>query len=266
MWACILSVQGDMRPEELTVSYVDVSGRQGDPGSSRFFLSLEDDLMRLFGSDRIANVMNRMGADEGEVIIHPLITRSIEKAQKRVEAQNFAIRKRFLEYDNVMNQQREVIYYRRTVALKGEDPKQDVLDTLDEFIENKVSEFIQQKSHPEDWEIRWITRIDRFCHSSRCIQSIKDKLYSLDRDELVEHIKSMALEIYDLKESRIGSERMRVFEKFLILRIIDDEWKDHLYEMDMMKEGIHLERMAKRIRLWNISGKPFKCLKASSIE
>jgi preprotein translocase subunit SecA len=110
------------------------SGRQGDPGSSRFFLSLEDDLMRLFGSDRIANVMNRMGAEDGEVIVHPLITKSIEKAQKRVESQNFAIRKRLLEYDNVMNQQREVIYHRRTIALKGEDPRQDVLDTLDEFV------------------------------------------------------------------------------------------------------------------------------------
>ncbi|MCK4560479.1 MAG: preprotein translocase subunit SecA [Calditrichia bacterium] len=215
------------------------SGRQGDPGSSRFFLCLEDDLMRLFGSDRIANVMNRMGAEEGEVIVHPLITKSIEKAQKRVEAQNFAIRKRLLEYDNVMNQQREVIYHRRTVALKGEDPKQDVLDTLDEFVENRVKEFIQQKSHPEDWEI------DGLLESISSvipldIVSIKNKVYSLDRDELIELIKSMALEIYDLKEHRIGSERMRVFERFLVLRIIDDEWKDHLYEMDMLKEGIHL--------------------------
>jgi len=215
------------------------SGRQGDPGSSRFFLCLEDDLMRLFGSDRIANVMNRMGAEDGEVIVHPLITKSIEKAQKRVETQNFSIRKRLLEYDNVMNQQREVIYHRRTVALKGEDPKQDVLDTLDEFVENRVKEFIQQKSHPEDWEI------DGLLESISSVipldnVSIKNKVYSLDRDELIELIKSMALEIYDLKEHRIGSERMRVFERFLVLRIIDDEWKDHLYEMDMLKEGIHL--------------------------
>ena len=215
------------------------SGRQGDPGSSRFFLSLEDDLMRLFGSDRIANVMNRMGAEEGEVIVHPLITKSIEKAQKRVESQNFAIRKRLLEYDNVMNQQREVIYHRRTVALKGEDPKQDVIDTLDEFVESRVGEYIQQKSHPEDWEI------DELLDSIGSVipldvTQIKDKVYSLTRDELIEQIKSMALEIYDLRENRIGSERMRIFERFLILRIIDDEWKDHLYEMDMMKEGIHL--------------------------
>jgi len=215
------------------------SGRQGDPGSSRFFLSLEDDLMRLFGSDRIANVMNRMGAEDGEVIVHPLITKSIEKAQKRVETQNFAIRKRLLEYDNVMNQQREVIYQRRTIALKGEDPKQEVLDILEEFIESRVKEFVQQKSHPEDWEI------DGLLESIGSvvpldIAHVKDKVFSLDRDELVELLQSMALEIYDLKENRVGSDRMRVFERFLVLRIIDDEWKDHLYEMDMLKEGIHL--------------------------
>jgi len=215
------------------------SGRQGDPGSSRFFLCLEDDLMRLFGSDRIANVMNRMGAEDGEVIVHPLITKSIEKAQKRVETQNFAIRKRLLEYDNIMNQQREVIYHRRTIALKGEDPKQDVIDVLEEFIESRVNEYIQQKSHPEDWEI------DGLLESISSVipldvTSIKENVFSLDREELIDRIKSLALEIYDLKEHRIGSERMRVFERFLVLRVIDDEWKDHLYEMDMLKEGIHL--------------------------
>ena len=215
------------------------SGRQGDPGSSRFFLSLEDDLMRLFGSDRIANVMNRMGAEEGEVIVHPLITKSIEKAQKRVETQNFAIRKRLLEYDNIMNQQREVIYNRRTVALKGEDPKQDVLDILDEFVESRVNEFIHQKAHPEDWEMDGLLESVSMVIPMD-ISSIKDKVYSLDRDQLMDLIKEKALEIYELKETRIGSERMRVFERFLVLRVIDDEWKDHLYEMDMLKEGIHL--------------------------
>jgi preprotein translocase subunit SecA len=215
------------------------SGRQGDPGSSRFFLCLEDDLMRLFGSERIANVMNRLGAEEGEVIAHPLITKSIEKAQKRVETQNFAIRKRLLEYDNVMNQQREVIYHRRSIALKGEEPKQEVIDILDDFIQTRVDEFIQPKSHPEDWEIDAL--LDSIIAAIPLdVARVKEKLYSLTRDDLVDLLKTMALEIYDLKESRVGSERMRVFERFLILRIIDDEWKDHLYEMDMMKEGIHL--------------------------
>ncbi len=215
------------------------SGRQGDPGSSRFFLCLEDDLMRLFGSERIANVMNRLGAEEGEVIVHPLITKSIEKAQKRVETQNFAIRKRLLEYDNVMNQQREVIYHRRSIALKGEEPKKEVIEILDDFIQTRVDEFIQPKSHPEDWEIDAL--LDSIVAAIPLdVARVKEKLYSLTRDDLVDLLKTMALEIYDLKESRIGSERMRIFERFLILRIIDDEWKDHLYEMDMMKEGIHL--------------------------
>jgi len=215
------------------------SGRQGDPGSSRFFLCLEDDLMRLFGSERIATVMNRLGAEDGEVIVHPLITKSIEKAQKRVETQNFAIRKRLLEYDNVMNQQREVIYQRRAIALKGEEPKQEVMDILDDYIQNQIDQFVQPKAHPEDWEI------DALLDSIGLVlpldvTRIKDQLYSLSRDDLAEMIHSMAMEIYDLKEKRVGDERMRIFERFLILRIIDDEWKDHLYEMDMLKEGIHL--------------------------
>jgi len=215
------------------------SGRQGDPGSSRFFLSLEDDLMRLFGSERIASVMNRLGAQEGEVIVHPLITRSIEKAQKRVESQNFAIRKRLLEYDNVMNQQREIIYHRRSIALKGENPKEEVLEILDDYIQTRVDQFISPRSHAEDWDIDGLLElvgpilpIDG--------SKIQENLYSLDRDSLVEMLKEQALEIYNIREERIGSDRMRIFERFLILRCIDDEWKDHLYEMDMLKEGIHL--------------------------
>jgi preprotein translocase subunit SecA len=215
------------------------SGRQGDPGSSRFFLCLEDDLMRLFGSERIANVMNRMGAQEGEVIMHPLITRSIEKAQKRVEAQNFAIRKRLLEYDDVMNQQREVIYHRRSVALKGEDPKEEVVEILSEYVEVQIDRLIGGQRHTEDWDVDLLFEtmggvipID--------ISNIKENLYAMDQDALIEQIKKHALAIYDIKENRYGSERMRLIERFIILRIIDDEWKDHLYEMDMLKEGIHL--------------------------
>jgi preprotein translocase subunit SecA len=215
------------------------SGRQGDPGSSRFFLCLEDDLMRLFGSERIATVMNRLGAEEGEVIVHPLITRSIEKAQKRVEAQNFAIRKRLLEYDNVMNQQREIIYHRRSIALSGEDPKQEVLEILDDYIQTRVDEYIDARAHPEDWNVDGL--MEGIGTSLPMDDSkIRENLYSLSRDSLVEQMKNDALDIYNLKEERIGSERMRIFERFLILRVIDEEWKDHLYEMDMMKEGIHL--------------------------
>ncbi len=215
------------------------SGRQGDPGSSRFFLSLEDDLMRLFGSDRIASVMNRLGAEEGEVIAHPLITKSIEKAQKRVEGQNFSIRKRLLEYDNVMNQQREIIYKRRAVALQGEDCRQEVNDILEDFVHSRVSQFVDEKSHAEDWDVDGLIAS---VGSALPIdpRPIKEEIYSLDYDSLVEKIISSAQEIYRYKEERIGPERMDIFERFLILRVMDDEWKDHLYEMDSMKEGIHL--------------------------
>jgi preprotein translocase subunit SecA len=215
------------------------SGRQGDPGSSRFFLCLEDDLMRLFGSERIANVMNRLGAEEGEVIAHPLITKSIEKAQKRVEMQNFSIRKRLLEYDNVMNQQREIIYKRRAVALKGDDPRKEVEDILDDFVQTRVDQFIEDRSHPEDWNIEGL--LDTIIGAIPMDPNpIKEDLYTLDKDSLADRIIKNAMEIYSFKEVRIGEERMRLFERFLILRVIDDEWKDHLYEMDSMKEGIHL--------------------------
>ncbi len=215
------------------------AGRQGDPGSSRFLLSLEDDLMRLFGSERIANVMNRLGAEEGEVIMHPLITKSIEKAQKRVETQNFAIRKRLLEYDDVMNQQREIIYKKRSIALRGEDPRAEVLEVLDDFVQTRVDQYIDPRGHREDWSVD-----ELFETISGAIpmdfSQISENIYSSDRDDLVEAIKEQALQIYNLKEERIGPERMRIFERFLVLRVIDDEWKDHLYEMDMLKEGIHL--------------------------
>ncbi len=215
------------------------AGRQGDPGSSRFFLCLEDDLMRLFGSERIANVMNRMGAEEGEVIMHPLITRSIEKAQKRVETQNFAIRKRLLEYDDVMNQQREIIYKKRAVALQGEDPRAEVLEILDDFVQTRVDQYIEPRGHHEDWNIDGLFEGIAIAIPMD-FSKIRENLYSFDLDSLAEAIKQQALEIYSFKEERIGPERMRIFERFLVLRVIDDEWKDHLYEMDMLKEGIHL--------------------------
>jgi preprotein translocase subunit SecA len=215
------------------------AGRQGDPGSSRFFLCLEDDLMRLFGSERIAGVMNRMGAEEGEVIMHPLITRSIERAQKRVETQNFSIRKRLLEYDNVMNQQREVIYHRRGIALQGEEPKHEVEEILEDFVHTRVEDLLGGSAHQEDWHIESLFEtigsvipVDT--------SSIQDKLYTLNKDTLIDKLRDDAMAIYNLKEERIGSERMRIFERFIILRVIDEEWKEHLYEMDMLKEGIHL--------------------------
>ncbi|MEJ2542443.1 MAG: preprotein translocase subunit SecA [Calditrichaceae bacterium] len=215
------------------------SGRQGDPGSSLFFLSLEDDLMRLFGSDRIAGVMDRMGAQEGEVITHSLITRSIEKAQKRVEMQNFAIRKRLLEYDDVMNQQREIIYDRRRVALTQEDTREEVLTILEEFVDQKLAEFLGSGGQSEDWDLDGLeAEVGHVLNVS--FTQVRDNLGSYILDDIKKYIEDEALKIYDAKEKRIGREKMSVLERYFILRVIDEKWKDHLYEMDILKEGIHL--------------------------
>ncbi len=214
------------------------SGRQGDPGSSLFFLSLEDDLMRLFGSDRIAGVMDRLGAKEGEVITHAMITRSIEKAQKRVEMQNFAIRKRLLEYDDVMNQQREIIYDRRKVALTQEDTREEVITILEEFIDQKVAEYLGA-GHVEDWDLEGLeATIGHVLNVS--FTKVRENLGSYTLEEVRKYIQDEALKIYDAKEYRIGREKMSLLERYFILRVIDEKWKDHLYEMDILKEGIHL--------------------------
>ncbi len=215
------------------------AGRQGDPGASRFFLSLEDDLMRLFGSDRLIRVMDRLGAEEGEVITHAMVTRAIEKAQKRVEEQNYSIRKRLLEYDDVMNKQREVIYTRRRKALMGEVNREDLGETIDDFIDAQFEKFVGDKPHPEDWDIDGLS--DVMLRTLLVdLKSLNDKLYSMTRDELAEHIKNEAFRMYDYKKEKVGEKLIKEFEKYISLRIIDEHWKDHLHQMDMLKEGIGL--------------------------
>ena len=215
------------------------AGRQGDPGSSRFYLSLEDDLMRLFGSERIASVMNRLGAEEGEVITHPMITRSIEKAQKKVELQNFGIRKRLLEYDDVMNQQREIIYDRRRVALLQEDTLDEVHSILEEFIDVVVNNHIDPGMHSDEWDLEALdAELGSTINVS--VHRLADEIGKYTIDDLKKYIKEEAQRIYQAKEERIGREQMSFLERYFILKVIDEEWKDHLFEMDMLKEGIHL--------------------------
>jgi preprotein translocase subunit SecA len=215
------------------------SGRQGDPGGSKFFLSLEDDLMRLFGSDRMISIMDRLGAKEGEVITHGMVTRAIEKAQKRVEMQNYSIRKHLLEYDDVMNKQREVIYKRRRKALLQENIKEEILEIMEEFLDAQFDNFIGDKQHAEDWDINGLNEslirtllVD--------IHSLGDRLYSLSEQQFREYIKEEALKIYSYKEKKLGEKFLRDFEKYIMLRVVDENWKDHLHEMDMLKEGIGL--------------------------
>ncbi len=215
------------------------SGRQGDPGSSRFFLSLEDDLMRLFGSERIAGVMDRLGIQENEVIQHSMVTRSIERAQKKVEMQNFGIRKHLLEYDDVMNKQRENIYRRRNFALREQNLKDEVLLTLDEFIEDIVLAYTNENSYQEEWD--WESLRSELLRVLPLDLSFKqDEILGFNQDSLIETIRQKALEVYQWRENNFGSDLMRQLERIATLHVIDERWKEHLYEMDLLKEGIGL--------------------------
>jgi preprotein translocase subunit SecA len=209
------------------------SGRQGDPGTSKFFISLEDDLMRLFGSDRITNVMSRMGMEEGEAIQHPLITRSVGRAQKKVEENNFAIRKRLLEYDNVMNQQREVIYARRRQALEGERLKGEIFEYMEEYIQSVVNKYYDEgEIESIQSEILQALLVD--------IKLDTVTFEKLGKDGVIEKITETAKDFYKRKEEMIGSELMARLERYAVLSVIDDKWKEHLREMDDLKEGIGL--------------------------
>jgi preprotein translocase subunit SecA len=221
------------------------SGRQGDPGSSRFFLSLEDDLMRLFGSDRIAAIMDRLGVQEGEVIRHSMVTKAIERAQKRVEAQNFSIRKHLLEYDDVMNQQREVIYDRRSAVLEGAELREEVLDLIKTVVEAKVDAHTDAGTYPEEWDLVGLKQ-DLLRTFLVDVKFDQKDLEKLKQEDLKENLYKMALQIYDHKEKMLGDELMRHLERYAMLRTIDEKWKEHLYDVDQMKTGIGLRAYGQR--------------------
>jgi preprotein translocase subunit SecA len=221
------------------------SGRQGDPGSSRFFLSLEDDLMRLFGSDRIAAIMDRLGVEDGEVIRHSMVTKAIERAQKRVEAQNFSIRKHLLEYDDVMNQQREVIYDRRLAVLEGADLREEILDLIKTVVEAKVDAHTDAGTYPEQWDLTGLKQ-DLLRTFLVDVKFDQKDLEKLKQDDLKENLYKMALQIYDHKEKMLGEELMRQLERYAMLRTIDEKWKEHLYDVDQVKTGIGLRAYGQR--------------------
>ncbi len=216
------------------------SGRQGDPGSSRFYLSLEDDLMRLFISDRVAGIMDRLGLEDGEVIQHKMVSRSIERAQKRVEAQNFDIRKHLLEYDNVMNQQREVIYDRRNHALRGENLRDEVLEMIDEQVQAMVDEFIPEDAYADDWDLTGLRLAFQKMFISDWPFASEDEAGDSPREEILEKLRTEAHAAYERKEKAFKPQIMRQVERFAMLQKIDEKWRDHLYEMDQIKEGIGL--------------------------
>jgi preprotein translocase subunit SecA len=222
------------------------SGRQGDPGESRFFLSAEDDLVRLFAGDRIYRILDRLGStdDEGneEPIEAKMLTSQIEKAQKKVEEQNFLIRKRVLEYDDVMNQQREVIYEYRDRVLEGEDIGDEAREQVRQVIERLVSEYTPG-DFVEDWDVPGLfAQVEQLFPTE--IDSAELSTDQVERNELVDMLTEDALQCYAEREQELGEELMRALERYLLLQIIDERWREHLYDMDYLREGIHLRGFA----------------------
>jgi len=221
-------------------------GRQGDPGSSKFFIALEDELMRLFGSDRISTMMQRLGMQEGDEIQHPLVSRAMETAQKRVEAHNFEIRKHLLEYDDVMNRQRELIYGERDLVLKGapEELKKHVLQMIENVIENLVLTYINPDIREEDKDPEGlITALsEKFGGGFR--EAVEKNLDNMDA--LLEALEERAAQQLELREREFGPERTQYLVRFILLQVIDTKWKEHLYALDNLREGIGLRAYGQR--------------------
>jgi len=225
------------------------AGRQGDKGSSKFFLSLDDDLMRIFGSERIAAIMDRLGAEEGEVISHPLVSRSIGNAQKRVEGRNFEVRKHLKEYDDVMNLQRMEIYGLRQRILRGEDLKEEILDQIAGCLEEIIFKHTSNSKSPDQWDIQGLSA-DIQSSFGLNYRISEESLESRTQDDLFDEIWKLVKEKFQEKENRFGEEMMRQFERGVFLMVIDNLWKDHLYEMDHLKGGVQYRAFGQKNPLY----------------
>lgn len=225
------------------------AGRQGDPGSTKFFLSLDDDLMRIFGSERIVAIMDRLGAEEGEVISHPLVSSSIGRAQKRVEGRNFEIRKHLKEYDDVMNLQRKEIYGLRQRILRGEDLKEEILNQIENTVEDVILQNTVEGKYPEEWPLQQL--YGELATITGVIYRIpENELSSKTQSQLFEDVVKVVRDRYIDKEHRFGGETMRQFERSVFLMVIDNLWKDHLYEMDHLKGGVQYRAFGQKNPLY----------------
>jgi preprotein translocase subunit SecA len=227
------------------------SGRQGDPGASLFFLSLEDDLMRLFGgSQRISGLMDRMGLEEGEVITHRLVTRAIERAQQKVEGYNFEIRKRLIDYDDVMNRQREAIYGRRDEIIEAEHLN-DILKTMvDDVVEGKIAEHIDPSELPENWPLAELLA-DLEATFLYAFPVPEGDIQDQSEEDLLGYVRTTAGEALESRERFLSEELgnpevVEEFKKYVLLQTIDERWMDHLHELDYLKEGIHFRAYAQK--------------------
>ncbi|HAG11727.1 MAG TPA: preprotein translocase subunit SecA [Desulfotomaculum sp.] len=215
------------------------TGRQGDPGATQFYISLEDDLMRMFGSDNIAGIMDRLGLEEDMPIEHNIVSRSIETAQKRVENRNFEMRKHVLDYDDVMNQQREVIYGQRRQVLTSEDLKENIQEMITCAIDRLVTTYCPEGVHQEEWDLQGLfTQAEQiFCLKKKIDQ---ENFEDSGRQSIKDNLEEMALKAYEAREEELGAGMMRELERVLMLRVVDDKWMDHLDAMDQLREGIGL--------------------------
>ena len=231
------------------------SGRQGDPGSSQFFISLEDDLMRLFGSDRIKGVVEKLGMDDEEPIEANLLSKSIEGAQKKVEGRNFSIRKHVLQYDDVMNKQRTIIYKERKKVLEGENLREHIFSMLSDIVSKTVDVYTADVKFPEEWDL---IAIEDYLHNIFLPKNslVFEKIEDLTKEALKEHIMAVANKVYSLKEEEIGEERMRELERVMLLRVVDTKWMDHIDAMDQLRQGIGLRAYGQEdpVRAYQVEG------------
>ncbi len=221
------------------------SGRQGDPGASRFYLSAEDDVIRLFAGDRIYNILDKLSPDEDTPIQHKMLSKTVENAQRKVEQQNFQTRKRVLEYDDVMNTQRQVIYEQRRKILEGSDLSEDVRDIIDEILTATVETYCEKGDYPEDWD--WDSLFP-------ALKSLYDVSFSKDdidieeiaHEEIIEKVLDDAHSVYEKKEQDFSPEHMRQLERLVMMGVIDNRWREHLYDMDYLREGIHWRSLSQK--------------------
>ncbi len=221
------------------------SGRQGDPGASRFYLSAEDDIIRLFAGDRIYNILDKLGPAEDEPMEHKMLTKTVENAQRKVEQQNFQIRKRVLEYDDVMNKQREVIYGERAKILEGGDISEEAAEIIDEVLTATVEEYADNDSYPEDWDWEGMFAALKVLYDIGFGPEDLDR-EDITREELVERVLEDAHAFYARKEAEFTPEHMRQLERLVMLGVIDNRWREHLYDMDYLREGIHWRGLSQK--------------------
>ncbi|MBO5461278.1 MAG: preprotein translocase subunit SecA [Ruminococcus sp.] len=222
------------------------SGRQGDPGESRFYISLEDDLMRLFGSERLMNIFNTLGVEDGEQIEHKMLSNAIEKAQQRIEGNNFSVRKNLLEYDQVMNEQREIIYGERRRVLDGESMRDTVYDMITEFVENTVDRLISPDVEQEEWDMKQLGLSLKSVIPQLTMPTSKEVL-EMKQKELKHILKERAVKAYEAKEAEFPeAEHIRELERVVLLKVIDTKWMDHIDDMDQLRQGIGLQAYGQR--------------------